>query len=656
MMDYRKDIDGLRAVAVVPVILFHADMGLFNGGFLGVDIFFVISGFLITSILISELQENKFSLVRFYERRARRILPALFIVSVITFIAATILFPPYELKELSQSLLSVVLFISNMFFYLEIDYFSSAAEEMPMIHTWSLAIEEQFYLFFPILLFFIWKYKSNKAMHVFVVLSVASFASALYLTKVDSAASFYWIIPRAWELLAGSICALLIERTRNFNNRYISDLSLLALVCLLIFWPAEASHPGYLTLLPVLAVCLIILYPHKSSFAYKILTSAGLVYIGLISYSLYLWHQPVLALLRFKSEQHPSTMAFLFTIVLVAALSMLSYRYVETPFRNKKKYSQSTIFRYSFCCLAVMGLIGISGHLTAGFPKRYLFLDSYTDSMQFSPKRLECHSSSSNYIKPEDSCTYFGSNVTWATFGDSHTVEPAYALARVLEKHDIGIRHHSFSGCPPALNYVIKGNKKCSKWLNETLENLEKDESIKNVLVGFRYSHAIFGDHKATYPQAPNKVKMKLLNSDIEEDTQKLELYWDSLHEIVERLLAANKQVFLMEPIPELPMHISKGVSGFTIFNSKPMLDLNSASSAQFFQDRHKFILTQFSTLEANVNLHIVSPFDLLCSEVGCPAVLSGKALYFDDDHLSTSGAIIMFDRFTESYPQAIAP
>ena len=215
---YRKDIDGLRAVAVLPVIFFHAGFDIFKGGFLGVDVFFVISGFLITSILLTELDSNKFSIVNFYERRARRILPALFSVLTFTYIAGFSLIPAFEFKEFSQSLVSVAMFISNIFYYLEIDYFSIAAEEMPLIHTWSLAIEEQFYIFFPPLLYLIWKINPDKVMSILSILAVLSFSSVILLNSFENnSASFYWIISRAWELLAGSICAVLLVSYTNLT-------------------------------------------------------------------------------------------------------------------------------------------------------------------------------------------------------------------------------------------------------------------------------------------------------------------------------------------------------------------------------------------------------------------------------------------------------
>lgn len=179
------DIDGLRAVAVLPVILFHAGFELFAGGFLGVDIFFVISGYLITSILLLELEENKFSIINFYERRARRILPALFVVLFVTYFVGFVLMPPFEFKEYSQSLVSVVAFLSNIFFYLEIDYFSLAAEAMPLLHTWSLAIEEQFYIVFPPLLFLVWRFADKQILATLITFSLLSFGSVLLLNSLD---------------------------------------------------------------------------------------------------------------------------------------------------------------------------------------------------------------------------------------------------------------------------------------------------------------------------------------------------------------------------------------------------------------------------------------------------------------------------------------
>jgi peptidoglycan/LPS O-acetylase OafA/YrhL len=647
-MEYRKDIDGLRAIAVLPVIFYHAGFTSFKGGFLGVDVFFVISGFLITTILLGELNQQKFSIVNFYERRARRILPALSFVLIVTTLAGYVLMPPFEFKQYAQSLVAVVAFVSNIFFYLKIDYFSLAAEEMPLLHTWSLAIEEQYYLFFPPLLYLIWKYSKRLILPLFTVIFVVSIAHMLWLNHYDNpSASFYWIFPRAWELMAGSLCAYWGRQEKNDGT--LANIGFAVLLVCIFGWSKELTHPGILTLLPVIGTCLIILYSHKGCLTYTILSHKSLVSIGLISYSLYLWHQPIFAFVSMKSIGEPNSMTILFGLITTFLLAWLAYKYVETPFRNRRRFDRKFILSSSAVMLTVFGCAGLYGHFMGGLPDRYQSLISYADTMKPSPKRDICHSSDQNYIAPTDACSYLNNNISWASFGDSHTVEPAFSLSEILDEHGVGIRHHSYSGCPPALNYKIKGKELCSKWLNETLFHLENDTSITHVLLGFRYSSGIYGDNLADYPEIPNQVRLNIISASPLSEAEKLELYWASLQEIIERLVKSNKTIWLMDPIPELPMHIGEAVFPYSIFGGDRVLaNLMLATPREYYFERHRFILERLNSLTYGDSLIRIPVYDLLCNELGCPAVSENSALYFDDDHLSVEGSRILFDRFLE--------
>lgn len=651
-MEYRKDVDGLRAVAVLPVILFHAGFKMFEGGFLGVDIFFVISGFLITSILLIELKNDKFSIIGFYERRARRILPALFFVLFFTTLLSVIFLSPLAFKEYSQSLVSVTTFLSNVFFYSEINYFSPAAEEMPLLHTWSLAIEEQFYIVFPPLLFAMWYLGRRHLLLTLVVFTAISAASMLALNHLGhNTASFYWPISRAWELLAGSVIAYIgfANKNKTTNVKYVADISFLILLSCLLFWPRDLVHPGLLTTVPVLATCLLILYPNKNGLAYKCLSSTPVVFIGLISYSLYLWHQPLFALLRIKSFGPPSLLLTLSAIILTFVLAFYTYRYIETPFRNKRKYNRSYIFTFSGTLLCIFFVTGLSGHIYKGFPNRFDSALHYTSSIEFSPMRQKCHASDENYLQPNDACQYFEGNATWAIFGDSHSVEPAYALASLLHEKGVAISHHSYSACPPAINYIPSQKSLCSKWINDTLRYLENNSKLETVVVVFRYSAALFGDNIASYPSVPSDVVLSIDSETVLSDEDKLNLYWQNLELLIRRLLTANKKVILLEPIPELPIHIERGIYPFTMFGGDQLLNIDSATSKEYYHTRHNFILAKLRSLIHLENLHLVNVYDILCGDSGCPAVLGNTALYFDDDHLSVEGSKVLIKKFLPS-------
>ena len=229
-MKYRPEIDGLRALAVIPVILFHAGFELFSGGFVGVDVFFVISGYLITTILIDDIENKRFSIVNFYEKRARRILPAMFFVMLVCIPFAWMLMMPSQMTDFSQSLVAVSLFSSNILFWLESDYFAAATEQKPLLHTWSLAVEEQYYVLFPIFLILAWRYGKNRAFGMIVVMAAISLLLSEWGWRNKTSANFYLAPTRAWELLAGSITAFIVQKRGVQKNNFLALLGLSAII------------------------------------------------------------------------------------------------------------------------------------------------------------------------------------------------------------------------------------------------------------------------------------------------------------------------------------------------------------------------------------------------------------------------------------------
>ncbi len=645
-MQYRKEIDGLRALAVLPVILFHGNLFGVTGGYVGVDIFFVISGYLITSIISEEIEGNRFSILNFYERRARRILPALSVVLIFTTIAAFILMPADFLKSYSQSLVSVAAFSSNVFFYLTSGYFSTASDEKPLLHTWSLAVEEQYYIFFPVLLSVLWFIGKKRLVLFILSLSISSLLLSQYLSYKQAVdANFYLIFSRAWELFAGSLIAIIGRKYLSIpksSKDILGGIGLALIIYSIVFFDKQTPFPSIYTLVPVIGTLLIIAFGDSTTFVGKLLKHRLFVGIGLISYSLYLWHQPLFAFLRMKTIGEPNEHMFVGAIIVTFTLSILSYKFIETPFRNKKFIPRKRIFQFSVASIAVFLSIGLSGHIFKGYEGR-LKESHYLETAQFSPKRKECHTKGESYLKPENACRYFANNVTWASFGDSHTVEPAYALAKLLEKDGNGLLHLSFSGCPPSLLFEVK-QPGCTKWIHEALSFLENNDSITNILLGFRYSSFLFGDQLDSYPETPNidpidtfsETSRKNLHGDSRE------VYWHSFNEIVRRLLQSGKKVYVFYPIPELPTHISKAVTPFSVFGYRTMLNLEKSTSKKYYFSRNGFILNKLNTLPYSDKLYAIKPFDILCDEEYCPAVRNKTALYFDDDHLSVEGSKLL--------------
>lgn len=370
-MKYRPEIDGLRALAVVPVILFHAGFELFSGGFVGVDVFFVISGYLITTLLIEEIENDQFSIINFYERRARRILPALFFVMFVCVPFAWMWMMPSQMQDFTESLMAVSLFASNFLFWQQSGYFATAAEEIPLLHTWSLAVEEQYYLLFPVFLLLAWRFGKNKVFWLIVVLTVISFSLSQWGWRKDLNANFYLAPARVWELFAGSLASFVVQKRGVQENNGLSMLGVVAILSAIFVYDETTPFPGAYALVPVVGAVLFVLYAGKETLAAKLLSTKAFVGVGLISYSAYLWHQPLFAFARIKLIGEPSLQ--IMTVLTAASLILAvgSYKYVEKPIRRRSFLSQRIIFAASLVGILGFVAIGLAGYKSKGFVERF---------------------------------------------------------------------------------------------------------------------------------------------------------------------------------------------------------------------------------------------------------------------------------------------
>ena len=378
-MKYRAEIDGLRALAVVPVILFHAGFELFSGGFVGVDVFFVISGYLITTILVEDIENQRFSIVNFYERRARRILPALFFVMLCCLPLAWMLLLPNQMKDFAQSLVAVSLFASNILFWRESDYFSAAAEDKPLLHTWSLAVEEQYYILFPVFLFLAWRFGKNRVFWMVVVFAAISLALSEWGWRNRPVANFYLAPTRAWELLAGSIAAFIVQKRGVEKNNTLALLGLVAIIFSIFAYDESTPFPSVYALVPVLGVVLLVLYADKDTYAAKLLSTKLFVGVGLISYSAYLWHQPLFAFARVRSLGESSTAELIFLSIITIVLAYFSWRFIERPFRSTAPgaFSRKSVFVSALVGFVSFSAVGVYGHYSDGSKNRSVFLHAY---------------------------------------------------------------------------------------------------------------------------------------------------------------------------------------------------------------------------------------------------------------------------------------
>jgi peptidoglycan/LPS O-acetylase OafA/YrhL len=374
-MEYRREIDGLRALAVVPVILFHAGIEGFGGGFVGVDVFFVISGYLITSIIANELQSGTFSIARFYERRARRILPALFVVMLACLPFAWFWLQPAEARDFAQSLVAVPLFASNFLFWSESGYFDTAAEFKPLLHTWSLAVEEQYYVVFPLLLMLVWRLGRKGVWALLAAIAIASLMLAHWGTSAEPVATFYLLPARGWELLIGALVALYLNAPkRPVHPAGVDQIGALLGVVLVLYsivaFDKATPFPSFYALIPTIGTALLILCAGERTLVGRLLSRPLLVGIGLVSYSAYLWHQPMFAFARQTSPGEPSRVLLGALAACSLALAFLTWKYVESPFRDRKRFDRRFIFSASALASMFFIAVGLIGHVKGGFPDR----------------------------------------------------------------------------------------------------------------------------------------------------------------------------------------------------------------------------------------------------------------------------------------------
>ena len=347
---------------MVPVILFHAGAAPFGGGFVGVDVFFVISGYLITTILIDELEQGRFSIINFYERRARRILPALFFVMLCTLPFAWAWMLPSQMQDFAQSLIAVTLFGSNFLFWKTSGYFAAAADEKPFLHTWSLAVEEQYYVLFPIFLFLAWRFGRNKVFWMISIMAAGSLLISEWGWRNEPKANFFLFPTRAWELFAGSIAAFIIKTHGIRSNQILSGAGLLMILFSIFFYTEATPFPSVYALVPVGGAVLIVLFATKETFAGALLSKRPFVWIGLISYSAYLWHQPLFAFARIRMTEAPSLGFMLFLSAMALVLAAFSWKYVEQPFRLKDVTSRRLIFQSSLAGMVFFLALGLTGN------------------------------------------------------------------------------------------------------------------------------------------------------------------------------------------------------------------------------------------------------------------------------------------------------
>jgi peptidoglycan/LPS O-acetylase OafA/YrhL len=493
---YRADIDGLRAIAVLYVIAYHMGLRFSHGGYIGVDVFFVISGFLITSIIARDLDACRFTISGFYVRRIRRIFPALFAMLLLTTVAAYFLLWPEELKAYGTSLLAAVGSVSNFYFWNATGYFEAQHSTVPLLHTWSLAVEEQFYLIFPLLLGLLYRMRRNR--HAFQVLSIcaaASLAISAWAAYRHPAFAFYWPLSRAWELLLGSMLA--IKRIPGMERPVVRNMAGLTGLGLILFsgiWYTDYTpFPGLAALAPCLGACLIIGAGGKTLVG-LILSSPPMRFIGKISYSLYLWHWPVIvvAALALPSLSMPPQARLIAEGITALVVATLSWRFIEQPFRQAKTPIPSArVFRVAALCACAPVIAGLVFLLFDGIPSRFtpraVSVASYITHGETAQRyRTGTCFLTSDYTFSafrKDTClhqTRGAENVL--VFGDSHAAHLESGLTAVFPK--VNFLQATAAGCKPVLWEPIRRPDECIQLVNYVLRDFLPSSNVKVVILG----------------------------------------------------------------------------------------------------------------------------------------------------------------------------
>jgi peptidoglycan/LPS O-acetylase OafA/YrhL len=630
---YRPDIDGLRAIAVVPVVLFHFGVWPFSGGYVGVDVFFVISGYLITSLIHGEMQDGRFSILNFYERRVRRIFPALFAMLAVTAIAALVALFPNALIRFGKSLLATAGFVSNFQFWSEAGYFDAAASEKPLLHTWSLAVEEQFYLIFPGLLLLLRGADRKRLLAVLGVILLASLALNIWGIRHSPVSTFYLLPARFWELLLGSILAIGAFTVPHGIRNAMSALGLILIGIAIFTFTVATPFPGENALLPCVGTALVIQGGANGRTAVNdLLANRVLVLIGLMSYSLYLWHWPVFVIAKAYAPEGLGAGETVALIALSAVLAALSWRFVERPFRGRSGIlSRRQLFAAAGVSIVALGAAGTIMWVTNGLPQRYdartrAILAEADDS---EPRVKRCLGVSIADVAAGRLCKIGDQNASpsFILWGDSHADSMLPAL-------DVSARSKGRAGlfagngsCPPLMGVDQTEAPRC-KAFNDAVLKLATSNDITEVVL-----HCRWAEYAGAAPFIAEDRPIALHDGGKPDDN--LAVLVRGLTRTVQILTAAHKKVVIIASVPEFREAVPEALARIALSGSQR--DIRPTRAA--YLARQQTVFDVFAQLQSKFEVTIIYPHELLCASGTCEAERDGRPLYRDFHHLSVWGA-----------------
>jgi len=638
---YRPDIDGLRALAILAVLLFHLGFNTLSGGFVGVDIFFVISGFLITGIIKNNLENKSFSFAAFYENRMRRILPALIFISLCTVLAFLIVYSgKNEMKALQSSVKRVMLAIPNIYFYLNTGYFDPSAQTMPLLHTWSLGVEEQFYFIFPLIMWFCYKYTRKNTLRYMILLTIISFVASSILVFYFQQFTFFMLPTRAWELLFGSILALTMYTPKSQKNKRLLIYAGLLLILgpvftynTLFFYP----FPGLMALAPCLGATFYLsggINLSEDSFITKIFKYKFFVFIGLISYSLYLWHWPLILLYKSYYLVNELSLTEALTLLLISvSLSYLSWKFVENPFRKKVIFRKRKVLYPLVACSIGLCLI-LASTARSPFDNGNFYANSDATEI-FSRSTLQ-------QMWERDANDF-------AFLGDSHRGMWVNSIEKLARKHNLTY----VDAVLAPQNITMKGLEGLgpsgmSSWKDFT--QLVEKQSIRTVFLTYRWTYHVIG-HETD--ESFDNEEMLYENGETKLSFGPALL--EGLRDSVKTLISLGvEDIYIMNSIPETLFHVPSSASKLKARDfSLDEINQHIGESVADYKERTQVVREIFTQLEAEFpSVHILdlAPLMLNEKEQHYQAVTESITYYFDDDHLSLVGTAALEEIFLPAF------
>jgi peptidoglycan/LPS O-acetylase OafA/YrhL len=628
---FRKDINGLRAIAVVAVILYHFGVTGWAGGFVGVDVFFVISGYLMTEIITSRINNKTFSIYGFYLARAQRIIPALAALCGTLLISGWFFLPSSELQELGSQVKSSLLFISNQKFMADAGYFDSSSQEKWLLHSWSLSVEWQFYLIFPLYILAISKItKTQKHLVYFVALIVVtSYAAAHLAAKNHSAFNFFSFATRAWEMGIGGVVYLLPKKLNDRCHSTILGLAGFSAIIASIFLMSEGGDwPGPTTLLPVLG-CAIVIYANANS---RLLSNSIAQWLGKISYSLYLWHWPIVVALVYL-QLHDSLMgitAGICATLLLGALSHAAFEQAPQSFLKHTTFARSSI-ALAILVVSVVGISHVVYKSSINRPEQRTVAIAEKEASNQNPRRKTCL-----IFKGVESpgCIYGGEGRLAAiVLGDSHANASVNAVTAALPDKDLNVQEWSYASCPTitGLN-LVKNDRQCREFNEWAIQKLTTiDSSVPVIIINRSSSYPMGNEDNLTASKGKPIIYFSKPYSSPEPEflREYTEHYVSTICQISKR-----HKVYIVRPYPEMLFNVPKQLARDLMIQKDAEISITLAA----YKSRHAFVYSAQDLAAKECGVTILDPLPYLCDENKCKGSQDGRPYYYDGSHLSEFG------------------